>query len=319
MSLLFMDGFEQFKDLAPADVAAEISSAGYTVSGILPTEGRTADTICLAIGDASAGSVSRTFSSGSSRVVLQFAYKAETAREDIVAITNGFTLSWPDKLEINGSKGGVTPIIGLWYYYELIVDKAAGTITVFINNVQDLTVPMPSAMEFLTTWEVTWSAPAASPKLLDDLFFIDGTGGGIVNRTGPQKIVARMPSADVVKEWSPSDGDDHYAMVNQRPPVEGAFIQSAVSGATDLFRSGDAVSPGAITAVSVVVRVRKSDIDERQVGILIGQGVGQKETLIPTLAITPEYKYAVFPSAPGDVPWTESLLLDTPFGVRVRP
>lgn len=320
MALLFMDGFEQFKNLPSGTTEAELLSAGYTTSQTFPTEGRSAESVCLALGGLSTGgSVRRVFTSGANKVVIQFAYMADTARNDILSIANAFNLEWPDKLQINGNKGTITPIIGLWYYYELVIDKSAQTITVFINNIQDLAVSMPSEMAFLTTWDVTWSAPANSVKRIDDLLFIDSSGSGLLDRVGPQNIVARLPTSDVVKEWSPSTGDDHYELVNNLPPVEGEYIQSATSGATDLFLSTIVMPEADITAVGVVIRVRKSDIDDRQVGILMGQGETEKEILVATLATTPEYKYAIYQTGPGDAAWTDTSVLNTPFGVRVRP
>ena len=318
--LKFMDGFEQFSGLGPS-TGVELPAAGYTVASTATTEGRTTGSVCLAIGGGqTAGSVLRTFTSSANKVVIGFAYMGETARSDILSIANGFKLEWPDKLQINGSKGAITPVLGLWYYYELVIDKTAQTITVWINNVKDLTVALPTEMGFLNTWAITWAAPVNSGKRLDDLFFIDSSTGNPVDRVGPQAISIRMPTADVTKEWSPSSGDDHFALVSKRPPVDTSYIQSATSGAQDTFLSTQTVPAAAITAVGVVVRARKADIDDRQIGIVMGpKGGTQKEVLVTTLQTTPTYNYGIFASDPNNAAWTETSLLNTPFGVAVRP
>lgn len=319
--LKFMDGFEQFSGLSAANALVELAAAGYTPAYANLTEGRTAGSTCVVLGGGSpAASIARTFTSSASKVVIAFAYMSETARSDIVSIANAFKLEWPDKLQINGSKGAITPVLGLWYYYELVIDKTAQTITVWINNVKDLTVAMPNEMSFLTSYAVTWAAPTASGKRLDDLFFVDNSTGNPVDRLGPQAISIRMPTSDVSKEWSPSSGDDHYALVNKRPAVDTSYIQSATSGAQDTFLSTQTVPAATITAVGVVVRARKSDIDDRQIGIVMGpKGGTQKEVLVAALQTTPTYNYAIFATDPNNAAWNETSILNTQFGVAVRP
>lgn len=321
--LIHMDGFEQFANMSQTLAATELPAAGYTIAGTLNiSNGRNSDTQAIMLGSANTGgAVRRAFVSTAPLTVIGFAYMAETQRDDIVAIANGFTLQWPDKVQINGAKGTVTPVLGIWYYYELVIDKDQNQIQVWINNVLDLTVPLPAAMTGLTTFECTWSAPAKSVKRIDDLFVLNsGSGGAPVARVGPQAITMRLPTSDFLKEWSPATGDDHYAMVDNLPPAATEFIKSSVSGAQDLFKSGASAGTGNITAVGVVVRARKNDIDARQMGVAIGpKGSTQKENLITTLDTTPKYFYSFFPQAPGNVAWDNTNLQDTPFGVIVRP
>lgn len=321
--LIHMDGFEQFSNMTLSQVATELPAAGYTVANTVAiSNGRNSDTKAVMLGTSNAGgSIKRAFVSTAPLTVIGFAYMAETQRDDIVAIANGFTLQWPDKIQINGAKGTVTPVLGVWYYYELVIDKNQNQIQVYINNVLDLTVPLPAAMSGLTTFDCTWAAPVKSVKRLDDLFVLNnGSGGSPVNRVGPQAITMRLPTSDFVKEWSPATGDDHFAMVDNLPPTETEFIKSSVSGAQDLFKSGATAGTGTITAVGVVVRARKNDIDARQMGVAVGpKGATQKENLITTLDVTPKYFYSFFPQAPGNVAWDNTNLQDTPFGVIVRP
>lgn len=321
--LIHMDGFEQFSNMTNTQVATELPAAEYTVAGTVAiSNGRNSDTQAVVLGTSNAGgSIKRAFLSTAPLTIIGFAYMAETQRDDIVAIANGFTLQWPDKIQINGAKGTVTPVLGVWYYYELVIDKDRNLIEVWVNNVLDLTVPLPAAMTGLTTYDCTWSTPAKSVKRIDDLFVLNnGSGGAPVARVGPQAITMRLPTSDFVKEWSPATGDNHFAMVDNLPPTATEFIKSSVSGAQDLFKSGATAGTGDITAVGVVVRARKNDIDARQMGVAIGpKGQTQKEILVTNLDVTPKYFYSFFPTAPGNVAWDNTNLQDTPFGVIVRP
>lgn len=320
--LIHMDGFEQFRNMPTTVLLAEMAAADYVVSGEMTIgPGRNSDTRALVMGTVNTGaSVKRTFESSAPLTVIGFAYMAETDRNNIVAITNGITLQWPDKLQIGTAKGNITPVLGVWYYYEIVIDKTQGQISIYINNVLDLAVPIPAGMTNMSSFECTWAAPAKSVKRLDDVFVLNNGAGAPVSRVGPQAITMRLPTADFLKEWSPATGDDHFAMVDNLPPLETEFIKSSDSGAQDLFKAGASVGTGTITAVGVIVRARKNDIDARQMGVVVGpKGATQKENLITNLDTKPKYFYSFFAQAPGNVAWDNTNLQDAPFGVVVRP
>lgn len=321
--LIHMDGFEQFSNMPATMLKTEMTAAGYTLTdSVTIANGRNADTKAIMLGTSNLpGSVTRKFSSGAPKTVIGFAYVADTARQDILSIKNGLVLGWPDKIQIGSAKGNVTPVLGVWYYYELVIDKDAASVAVYINNVLDLTVPLPTSMANMNDFEVTWAAPEKSVKRLDDVFVLNNNSGGTpTDRVGPQAILLRLPDSDVLKEWNPSDGDDHFALVDNLPPDDKQFIKSNTSGAQDLFKSGTAVGSQKITAVGVIVRARKNDIDARQMGVVVGpKGSTQKENLITALDTTPKYYYSFFPLAPGGAAWDNTNLQDAPFGVVVRP
>lgn len=323
MAIQFMDGFDQYQG-APS-VAALMAQAGYVTSGnIGAATGRRVDTKAIAVTN---GSIGRTFVSSADKVVIGFAYRNTLVRDTIFNVANVGTLTWntdTGKLSFAGVAGTATALLGLWYYLEIVVDKTAGTVKVFINNEQDIEAPLPETATFLTNFICTWAAPGNDTKYLDDLIFIDSSTGANVahtDRVGPIQISSRMPEVDVLKEWSTSTGVDHYPLVDNQPPVDAQYIQSNTSGAMDLFLA-DAALPSAtgIVAVGVTVYNRKSDVDARQLGIVVGaKGAGQLEVVDAALSTTNKFSFGVFEKAPGGVSWTDELVGDTPFGVVVRP
>lgn len=323
MALRFMEGFDQFNN--ESGLAAKLATAGYTTGGIVGiADGRGAVTRALSIGSgAAAGSLRRTFASGQNLVVLGFAYRATNARAQIVSIDGVVTLGWDaatGRITISGSAGQATIVLSVWYYFEIVIDKTLGEIRVHINNELDLTVALPSGAAFVTSYVCNWTT-ASDVKLLDDVVFIDSATGTYTNRIGPVQITARVPSVDVDAEWSAATGNDRYEMVNNIPVIPSQFIQSNSSGAFSTFLSNTPVQgQDAILAVGVVVVARKSDVDNRQIGLVVGTKNGaRKEVLQPTLATTDTYSYAVFETGLGNVPWTDETVSDTPFGVVVRP
>lgn len=323
--LRFMEGFDQFKGIGNEALKSYLNSAGYTADGAIAlAEARDNTQVCLQLGDGSSATASliRTFSSTAQKVVIGFAYNA-SVRTDIAVVTSLGTLSWSattGKITFAGATGTAILLVGLWYYFEIVVDKAGGLVQLWINNGKDLEAPLPSSAQFLNTFETKW-ASSDDKKLLDDVVFIDSAPGKYVDRVGPIAIQTRLPTQDVDKEWSPSNGANHYALVDNQPPKDGEYVQSNTSGAYDTFLSNDGLPADAqVIAVGVTVLNKKSDIDNRQLGILIGQkGQATKEVVDTALSTTAKYSYAVFETAPNDAAWNRENTTSVPFGVVVRP
>jgi hypothetical protein len=327
MSILFMDGFDQLRDVSgagnPSPLATYLNASGYTVTGVVSMEeGRTQAVRALQL--TNTASLSRTFTSAQSKVVIGFAYNAASKRSAVVNIPNVGTLDWDTetgKMSLANGTGTATILLGLWYYFEIVIDKANQLLQLYINNGKDIEVALPATAINLSTFACTWSGTAAETKKIDDIFVVDSSTGKYVDRVGPIAIQCRLPTSDVDKEWSPSTGTDHWDLVNNQPPDETQYIQSNTSGAEDSFLSNDGLPSGAqVIAVGLVVLNKKSDIDARQLGMVVGRkGQPQKQVLDTNLTTTPKYSYAVFESAPGDAAWTDETVTSIPFGVVVRP
>lgn len=329
--LKFIDGFDQLRDVSsdgsPSVLAGYLNASGYTATGAVSVDvGREQDQRCLKLGDGTStvGSLNRVFTSTQTKVAIGFAYSATAKRNNIVAIPNLGTLAWDEstgRISIANGVGTATILLGLWYYFEIVVDKTNSLLQVYVNNGKDIEVALPSTAQFLTTYDCTWSSAADDAKKLDDLYFLDSETGKYVDRIGPIAIQSRMPTNDVDKEWSPSTGTQHWPLVANQPPKDTDYIQSNTSGAIDTFLSNTGVPVGAqVLAVGMTVLNKKSDIDARQLGMVVGQkGQTQKEVVDVNLSTSPKYSYAVFESAPGDAAWTAVNVTTIPFGVIVRP
>lgn len=315
--LKFMDGFEQFA--GAGDLPDVLKSAGYGATGAVTIgDARKTPGKALAID----GSVSRIFTSSAQKVVLGFAYKANTARSRILVIKDVLTLNWDGKIAIGSAAGSAIPLINLWYYFEVVINKTDMSVQVWINNELDLTTQLPQAAQFQQAYECSWGPTKSDDgtKMLDDLVFIDSTTGKYVDRIGPVAMTMRVPTEDVLQEFSPSAGSSHYPLVASVPPTDTKFIQSNQSGNMDTFRGSAPAPSTGILAVGLTVRAKKSDIDGRQMGMLVGDGKGVfKEVVQTTMDTKNTYSYAVFEKAPNDSDWNTNTVQTTPFGVAVRP
>jgi len=325
--LLFMDGFDQMRDMTPEMTVASLNVSGYTVVGsvtVAPARDTTQRSLKIGDGTATVASLKRVFPSAANKVVIGFAYLASATRSDIATVKDVGVLAWnPDsgKLSFAGGTGTATILLNLWYYFEIVVDKASGLVQVWVNNGKDIEATLPTSAQFLTQYETTWTNSATDFKCVDDLTLVDATAGRYTDRVGPISILTRLPTSDVDREWTPSTGNEHYALVDNQPPKEEEYIQSNTSGATDTFLSSTGLPQGAqIIAVGITVRNKKSDIDARQLGMVVGaKGQTQKEVVDMNLSTTPKYSYAVFETAPNGAAWSDESATSTPFGVVVRP
>lgn len=325
--IIFMDGFDQLRDVpatgSPSPLSTYLNASGYTASGAVGIDvGRTQDVRALTLTDAAA--IKRTFTSTQQKFVLGFAYSAASKRTPVVNIPGVGELQWDaatGRMALANGTGTAVILIGLWYYFEIVVDKANQLLQLYINNGKDVEVALPSTALNLTTFECTWSGAADDVKKLDDIMVVDSGTGRYTDRVGPTAIQARLPTSDVDREWSPSSGTDHWDLVNNMPPKDDEYVQSNTSGAQDTYLSNNGLPQNAnIIAVGLTVLNRKSDIDARQLGMVIGQkGQQQKEVVDTQLSTSPKYSYAVFETAPDGSAWTDESVTDVPFGVKVRP
>lgn len=315
------------------------ATAIWMVVGRAFSEGTASAASYIYVSAAPPTTVKRTFTSNAAKVVLGFAHRAN-ARGRILSIDGLLNMDWPAGIEILGVTGEAVPIRNAWYYYEIEIDRAAAQATLYINNTRDVTVPLPEAVAEMVDFTVTWQSENGAISRIDDMYFLDsdtGTGGPVVegeaapvasrmiSRLRPIRIPVRLPTADAHVEWDSSSQGDHWTHVGLLPPSTSSFIRSSTSGAKDMFTSSTPLPEGAgtgsmpIIAVGVIALAQKSDLDHRQLGLVIGSGDKTKEVIDTTLSMTPEYSLGVFESAADGSMWTVESIESTPFGVSVRP
>jgi len=304
---------------------SEGTQVGWCVVGQRGAQASATATIYVSM--APPTTISRTFTSTNARVVIGFAHRA-TARGRILAIANLLNVDWPAGIEILGVRGASVPIRNVWYYYEIEIDKTAGKIRLYVNDTLDMTIDLPAGAAALTTYALSWQAENGAVAAFDDLYLLDGDAAGgstLTTRLKPISVPLRKPTADVDVNWIGSAPGPHWPLVGLLPPSSGSYVRSAESGAQDLYSSSTPLPAGAgtvdapILAVGVIALAQKSDLDNRQLGLVVGAVGNQKEVIDTTLSTSLEYSYGVFEKAPGDVAWTAENVLSTPFGIAVRP
>lgn len=121
-----------------------------------------------------------------------------------------------------------------WYVFELHVkiDDSAGIVEFRIDGVQYVTYngdTKPDANTVIT--KLQFGQIYSSYSYYDDIIVNDISGS--VNNSWPNgaKIVKLKPNADgSTKQWTPSAGSDHYALVDEAVPSGTDFLQSTTAG-----------------------------------------------------------------------------------------
>lgn len=336
--LKFTDGFDHYA--ATTELAAAITTylqaAGYTVNNATNTtfqivNGTDAGSLGLKLtitaGSGTPPSLSRQITTTGSKVVFGFGFRGTTNRARICRIDNSIDLDWDaatGKLKIGATMGADVIILNAWWYLEIVMDRTAGTLKVFANNTEQLSVALPGGITdtHTITWGLTSTSSTNSAFELDDFYIVDNDGGQNVDRLGPVAIVTRAPTADVEKEWALVNTADpaHYKVAAQLSPgAAGApYLQANVAGKTDSFQSNTVLpNNNTIFGVALVSYARKGDLDDRQLGLLMDVNATEVEQQVP---LTEAFKYqqSMFELAPGSVPWTQARVEGSKFGIVAR-
>lgn len=336
----FCDGFDHYAEVGAKGAAlqAYLEAAGYTIRNanndtFSVVEGRRAGARALRFTVAQNSSINASmswgFSSTANLVVFGFALKASQSRMRVCRVENIIDLDWDvttGKLKV-GETLGVNPLIlDAWYYFEIEIDKTAGSVKVYANNELQLTVTPSSPIntQYTISWGQTGTAPNAGVQNIDDFYAIDGSGSRNNARLTPIEVTSRMPSADVTTQWEVVNGTGtppHYQVVSQLSPgtPDKPYLQSNTAGATDMYRSNVALpTANKVFAVSVVAYARKGDLDDRKLGLAVNTTGGTPvEVQVP---LTESYKYyqASFETAPGGAEWNQNNVESLQFGIVTR-
>lgn len=336
---LHQDGFDHYTAAgAPsAAISGYLAAAGYVVANATNSTfeaiagqdaGSRALRMTINAGSATPPSLKRTVNTTADKVVFGFAFKGTGTRLRIARIDNVHDLDWDPttgKMKIGETLGLNVIIMNAWWYIEIVIDKVANTFTVFANDVEQIQVALPGGVG--NTHTITWGLTATSATTgaieIDDFYIADSVAGGTVtDRVGPIAVITRMPTADVVSQWTivGSAGTNHYAIAAQLDPgaLNAPFLQANIEGRTDTFTSNTVLpNDNEIYAVSLVSYARKGDLDERALGLAVETDGGTLE-LQKTLTEAYLYHQVVFEQAPGGVAWNRNRVESSEFSIIAR-
>lgn len=280
--MIFIDGFEEFYG-ASSTLPELLARADWLAGGQWSVvTGRGNGSAALA----GSSTIKRVFPWSSNVFVAGVAHQF-TGRGAVMSLKfGGVTVTlWMHPENglpmLNDSPGGALPTINRWYYYELTVDRLAGTVTLHINNKVDSSIPIPSGGGAVTNMEVTLgkvASPTPQPdtanKIYDDFYAND------VERIGPVIVTTRFPDVDVTAEWfKASPTMTHAESLSQHPPDPlDSYVAADTLGKLDKFTSNDPLAnDDQVLATGILVMARKAPTLNAKLNVFLG---GNDSTLM---------------------------------------
>jgi len=150
-------------------------------------------------------------------------------------------------LEIRSGQGGtllatgITPITtDRWYLVELHFKLAdsGGIAELRIDGNLECTFTGDTKPGSETTFDnLYWISWASGPQCYYDDVVVNDISGPVNNSyPGGVKLALLKPTADgATKEWTPSSGSDHYALVDEVPPSGTDYLRATANDLVDLF------------------------------------------------------------------------------------
>ncbi|MDD2903721.1 MAG: hypothetical protein PHU44_14950 [Syntrophales bacterium] len=136
---------------------------------------------------------------------------------------------------------GVTPTInGKWYVVELHLKLAdsGGIVELRLDgNLECTFIGDTKPGSDTTVDNLYWISWGSGPEYFIDDVIVNDLSGSINNSwPGGLKLFLVKPVADAgPKEWTPSSGTDHYALLNELPPSGDDYLRATASDLIDLF------------------------------------------------------------------------------------
>lgn len=211
---------------------------------------------------------------------------------------------------------------GQWYYIEWKVTVAdSGAAEVRINGVTDISASGIDTKASSSADANVIVFNSGGGDGLDDIYIADGTGT-FNDFQGEVTITALFPSADSgVMEWTPSEGTDHYAAIDENPSDgDTTYLSANTQGQQDLFDYSDLGSvPGDILGIQVNTRARTESAAYTLVPVVQSNITSQN---LPSVSVT-STSYRETGSVLEQDPhigaaWTESALSAAQFGFKTQ-
>ena len=214
--------------------------------------------------------------------------------------------------------GPVSIVPGSYQHFECraAIDDGEASIEVRINGVTVLNAPgvevgvvsQAAQVQIGTSGQGAFGFPAHMD--VDDLYAWDGDGSANNDFVGDKKVYTAFPSSDGPdQDWTPSEGSDGFAMLDNVPPVDASQYLSATNGGTGGDRSsfGLADYPAEIVSIAglmTATRFWKTDAGNASATVGVISGVSEDVSEEHPLSISPRWYHDVFEVDPATgTPW----------------
>jgi hypothetical protein len=333
MSLLFMEGFDQYKDqtyIIGTAKWANVTSAGTLTTGRLGGNSwRTVNSDIL---------TSITMPNTATWIVgmaIQFsAFRAATILRLLdgssvqlaVAETASGALSVSRGSTVLATSAAVLST-GIWHYLEFkaTINNTTGSYELRLNGKPILSGTsadtQDTANAYANKFSIGQSGVGVGYVYFDDIYVLDDAGTFNNDFLGDVAVFTRYPASDESVSFTPSTGAANYPLVGQVSTGDADYVSSATPGDTDVYGLSALSTPGTpqvVAGVAVSARGWKTDAGGRtaRVNLLSGSSTLSGATIaITTSAMWFEKITETDPATSGA--WTVSGVEAVRAGIEV--
>lgn len=348
MSLVFMEGFETYRDADGDSVSLDdLNKFWDEVVGGFPAikTGRDGG-FSLRIGSSGNPAALKTkFIADDSKISIGFGYYiGNVISTNILTIRDAsgndkFTLKLQSDgdLEVDAAGAGHDiaestsdqPIsAATWYFIELevVFNGTTGSWLLKVDGTEKLnstskdTIPTGVStnwryVEFRSAGQVTLSDNAR----FDDIYICDSTGSINNQLLGEAKITISQPNGDTATEdFTPSTGSDSYALIDEQEPNDADYVESGTNGHKNLHDYSNVSVAGTIHGINVRTRAQKTGAQDVRLISKAKSGAtnsdGSEEPASPDLV---EHSRILETDPNTSSKWIESNLNSAQFGFEV--
>ena len=336
MALLWLDGFEQYENIADI-LDAYVSSV--TASTTIETGRNTGagNNKAMQLGF-NTTNMQKRLGETTSTVVVGFAFQGvglttldimrlyNSSTEMIVLRQSGGEI-YIDRGSTNlGNTTGANILGGNWYYIELkvFIHDSTGTVQVWVDGVSRLSLTSQDTKNGTpNTITSLWLGGYSGDHLYDDLYVLDDSGTDATDVLGDCRVETVFPDADGATNnfTAVGTGTTNADRVDDgsTPDDDTTYVHSSTATNKDLY--GFAALAGDIDtvyAVGVALRVRKTEAGFRTIATVARSNVTEVDGSDHGLGVSWRYANEIYENDPdGGGAWDEAAVNAAQFGIKI--
>lgn len=156
-----------------------------------------------------------------------------------------------------------------WYFLEIkfTINNSTGAVQIKVDETSVLNLTSQDTQNTGTATVDSFTFFAAPGNYsgremgIDNMYFLDTTGGSLNDFLGEVRIIALAPNAaGNAASWTPLSGANYAAVDDMPHDADSTYVESSTSGHYDTYNCAPFTASGTIHAFSVISLAKKTDV-----------------------------------------------------------
>lgn len=210
-----------------------------------------------------------------------------------------------------------------WYFVEgkvVIKGTATGSVELRVNGetVTSASSVQTSQDTFHLLGAIRFNSTLGGIRY-DNFYLVDETAGGPVTFLGPCYVEQLIPTGDVVTDWTPSSGSNHYALVDETTlPNATDYVSTSTVNNADEWGYSNLANIETVFGVQTMVQAWLNQPGSRTLQITCNSGgTVNAQNIALVDANTVRYLAHLNKDPNGNVDWTPTAINAAQFGIKL--